>query len=417
MLKAIEDISTTKKRLKIEIPADGIEREIRDSLEKLRRKTTLPGFRPGKAPMDLIERRFGKDVEADVLDKVIPQGYAEALKEANIIPVASPILEDKIDFKRNQPISMTLMVEIMPKIENLSYEGIKVREIPVTVTDSDIEGILKRQQEEKATYEPSDGPIEMNDLIVFDYSTDEGGPEAKNQIFKVGGSMFPDDFSQKLIGKNKGAELSVETTFPEDHPSEKLAGKRLVMNVAVRDIKKIHLPAIDNELAKDIGFENLDELKKHIGEEIMKAKKNEAAKLQKTEIIRSLIGSHEFDVPESLVESEVARLVSASSSGGETNQQGKDLEALKLEMRPVATRNARASLIIETIGIQQGVTVTEEEIKRAIVSLSQRLSVPPENIMKFYVSRDGSLDGLKSSIFEEKVLDLLLSKATIEKGE
>ncbi|HWR58337.1 MAG TPA: trigger factor [Thermodesulfovibrionales bacterium] len=419
MLKNVEDITATKKRLKIEIPAEAVEKEMRDSFEKLRRKATLPGFRTGKAPMELIEKKFGREVEADVLDKIIPQGYMDALKEANLTPVSNPVLEEKLDFKRHDPISLSLLVEIMPKIEALKYEKIKVKDARVEVTDVEIESVLKRQQEEKATYEPSNGPIVMDDLIVMDYSAKGDGVEAKDQVFKVGGSMFPEDFSRKLIGKNKGDEFVVDVSFPKEHPSEKLADRNLELTVVLKDIKKVNLPAMDDELAKDIGFENLGELRKRIGDEILKAKKNEVAKMQKAEIIRGLIESHEFDVPESLVEGEVERLASASLAGKRDKQEpGEEkLEALKTELRPLAVKNVKASLLIETIGKEQGVSVTEDEMKNAILSLAQRLSVSPENIMKFYVSRDGSLEGLKGSIFEDKVLDLILSKAELEKGE
>lgn len=419
MLKTVEDISATKKRLKIEIPAETVEKEIRESLEKVRRKTTLPGFRTGKAPLELIQKKFGREVESDVLDKIIPQGYMEALKEANLTPVSSPVMEEKFDFKRGDPVSLTLVVDIMPKVEGLSYEKIKIKDVPVEVTDEEVESVLKRQQEEKATYEPSEGPVAMEDLVVIDYSAQGDGVESKDQVFKVGGSMFPEDFSQKLLTRNKGDEFVVDTTFPEDHPSANLAGKSLALNVVIRDVKKVNLPSMDDEFAKDMGFENVEGLKKRIGEEILRAKKNEVAKMQKAEIIRKLVESHEFDVPESLVEGELERLISTSMAHKREGQEPSPdkLEALKTDMTPNAVRNVKASLLIEMIGKEQGVSVTDDETKGAILSLSQRLSVSPENIMKFYISRDGSLEGLKNSIFEDKVLDLILSKAELEKGE
>lgn len=418
MLKAIEDISTTKKRLKIEIPADAIEREIRGSLEKVKMTTKIPGFRPGKVPINLVEKKFGKKIEEDVINKMIPRAYVDALNEANITPVANPVVEEELDFKRNQPISMTFTVEIMPDIESLNYEGITIKDIPISVDDSDIESVLKRLEDERATYEPSEGPVEMNGLIVFDYSIKENGDEVKDQVFKVGNNLFPDDFSKKLIGKKKGDELVIETAFPENHQSEKLAGKNLTLNVVIKDVKRINLPGIDNELAKDVGYESLDELKKHIGEEILKSKKDGVTKIQKAEIIKKLIESHEFDVPESLLESEISMLVSGVMSNKEHDKDmDKDEEALKQELRPKALRNVKVSLLLETIGKKEKVTVSDDDIKNTILSMSRRFGVSPENLMKFYISRDGSLNGIRNTIFEDKVLDLILSKAVLAKGE
>jgi trigger factor len=181
----------------------------------------------------------------------------------------------------------------------------------------------------------------------------------------------------------------------------------------------VNLPPIDDELAKDIGFKSLDEMRTRIGEEVEKAKRNEVVKIQKAEIIRNLVESHEFDIPESLLERETEMLASAALShrpeGAEPTEP--ELDALRQEVRPNAVRNVKASLLIETIGKAQGVSVSEDEVKRAIISLAQRFSVSPEQLMKFYISKDGSLEGLKGSLFEEKVLDFILSKAKREKGD
>ncbi len=414
MLKAVEDLSSTRKRLKIEIPADAIEKEIRDSLERVRQNTTIPGFRPGRAPMGLIEKRFGKKVEEDVLEKMIPRTFVDAVREAKITPVTDPVIEGGIDFKRFQPLSMTVTVEVLPEIGNLQYGNIRLKDIPVSVDDSDIDDVVRRLQEERATYEPSDGPVEMNDLVVLDYSVKEEGVEVKDQVFKVGGSMFPEGFSQGLIGRNKGSEFSIEAEFPGDYKPERLAGKRLNLDVVIKDVKKINLPEVDDELAKDLGVENLAELRRRISENILKAKKNEVTKIQKAEIIKRLVESHEFDLPESLVETEVDMLVSRAMTDSE---QVEDAETLRQQMRPAAIRNVKASLLIEAIGEKEGVSINDDDVKNAIIDISRRLNVSPESLMKFYISRDGSLNGLKSVIFEDRVLDLILSKAEIEKGD
>ncbi|MDP2277714.1 MAG: trigger factor family protein, partial [Nitrospirota bacterium] len=153
MLKAVEDLSSTKKRLKIEIPSEAIEKKIKSSLEKARQKAKTPGFRPGKTPMNIIEKHYGKSAEAEALEEVIPEFYDRALKEAAIVPVTRPEIEGGVNFERNNPLSLSFTLEIRPKIENLKYEGIKTKALPVIVSDEEVENALKRLQEGKATYE------------------------------------------------------------------------------------------------------------------------------------------------------------------------------------------------------------------------------------------------------------------------
>jgi trigger factor len=420
MLKAVEDISMTKKRLKIEIPAEMIEGEIRSSLEKLKTNTVIPGFRPGKAPLSIIEKRFGKRVEGEVLDKLIPRVYVEALSEAALTPLTPPVVEEALDFKRNEPVSMTFTVEVMPKIETLKYELLKVKDIPVTVSDSEIEDVLGKSREERATYEPSEGPVEMDDLIVFDYSVTGEEVEQKDQVFKVGGGSFPEDFSKRLLGKRRGEECTIETEFSEDHKVQRFAGKHLVFQVTLKDIKKMRLPESDEELAKDMGFESLEAMKGHIKDGTIRAKEAEVRKIQKAEIVRQLVESHEFDLPESLIEQELNSLVTNTMIQRGIQQDdmsAKDIEALKNEMRSRAVWNVKVSLLIDTIGQKENVMATDDEVQNTVHSIAQTLSTTPENVMKLYVSRDGSLAGIKHTIFQDKVLALILTKAVFEKGE
>lgn len=415
MLKALEEISTTKKRITIEIPAETIEKEMTESFENLRKTTNIPGFRTGKAPMSLIEKKFGKKVEDEVLGKVISRAYVDALNEADLTPVTDPIVEEQTEFKRQSPFLITMLIETLPKID-LNYEGIKVKDIPVSVTDEDVESVLKGLQEDRTTYEPSDEPVTMNDLILCDYSVEEAGIEKKDQVYKIGGPLFPEDVVKNLIGKGKGSELVVETTFPGTHPYKELAGKKAQLKLAIKDVKKGNLPQLDDEFAKDIGFDSLDDLKEHLRQEVLRLKKSEVARIQKAEIINKLLETHEFDIPETLLEGEIAMLASSYKDKAE-NKPDEDSKRLNEEVRAEAVRNLKTTLLLSMIGRKEGVRVSEDDMKNAIIAMARRFSVSPENIMKFYLSRDGSLDRLKDSIFEEKVLDLLLNKASVEKGE
>lgn len=413
MLKTVEDISATKKRLKIEIPAEAIESEIKRGLGEAQKRARIPGFRPGKAPMHLIEKKFAKDIEADVLEKMVPDYYLKAVKEAGITPVSRPVAEESFDFKRNGPLSMTVSVEVRPKIENLNYEEITVKEVPVEVKDEDVDEVLKRLAEERATYESVDDAISAGDLITMDYEVKDDGAAANDVVLKVGSGPYPQEFFDGLIGKKKNEELEITAGFPEDLQSP-FAGKKPAFNVKVKEIKRRNLPPIDDEFAKDLGFENMGLLKDKVRENILLSKNRDAERTKQREILDKLIESHEFEAPEGLVKAEIGSTIAEIKARGKDERTE---ESLAEEIKPHAEKGVKASILLELIGEKEGITVTEDEVKEEIIETAQRAYVSPENIMKYYVARDGSLEGLKRTVFEKKVLNFLVNKAKIEKGE
>ena len=451
MLKSVEDISTTKKRLKIEIPSDVIEKEISESLEKIRQQAKIPGFRQGKAPVSLIEKRFGKEVEAEVLDKLIPAQLGDAIREADIKIATMPQLEEEFDFKRKNPLILSVTVEILPKIENLAYENITVKDIPVAVEESDIDEFLKKLQDQKAVYEVADKEVETDDLVSFEYADseiagEEQDPSSKELIKEMGNEIFPPDILEKAIGKKKGDVVEFDTTIDE-LKSKKLAGKTAHVKVTVSEVKKKSLPAVDDEFAKDLGVENLAALREKLKEKLVGARTEQAKRVQQAEIINKLIEAHSFDVPESLVTRELGSLiVNKSASGGQDDEEEtaeaeaddlsvgsgiapaggepsaadqalgkKEDEEDKLKQK--ALRNVRASIIVNEIGQKEGIIVSEDELNQRIAFIARRLNSTPESVRSYYSYQEGALDDLRHSIFEAKVLERLLSKAVIEPKE
>jgi trigger factor len=439
LLKAVEDINQTKKRLRIEIPSDLIEREIKNSLEKLRHTVKIPGFRPGKAPVNLIEKRFGKQVEAEVLEKVVPEHLGNAIREAAIDPVTMPVLEEEFDYKRNNPLAFAVTLEVKPKIENLAYENITVKDIPVNVEESDVEDALKALQNKKAVFEVADKVVEMDDFISFEYVDSEiaGGEDissVKETISKMGNEIFPPDIMEKVIGKQKGDIIEFTTTFAAT-ASKELAGRTAQIKVKISEVKKKTLPEIDDEFAKDLGYETMTDLREKAREKIYAAKTEHIRKIQKAEIVRKLVESSTFEVPESLVGKEIEAIMMHKSISGskedsvsqnfvsdtfEPVSSGQEAEKNKeedpqAELRSKAVRNVQAHFILDTIGRKEGIVVSDNEVDERIAFLAQKLSATPESVRNYYLYREGSLDGLKHSIMEDKVMDALLAKATIEK--
>ena len=413
MLKALEDISSTKKRLKIEIPAGSIEAEIRKGLMDAQKNAKFPGFRPGKAPMTLVEKKFSKDIEADVLKKIVSEYYLQAVKEADIKPVSRPFLEESFDFKRNSDLSMTMTVEVVPKIENLSYENIPVMNVPVEITDGDVDTVISNLADERATYEASDGPIQTGDLVTIDYTVREDNSLVKDVVLKVGSGPYPKEFFDGLQGSKKDEEIEIEAAFPEGLQSP-YAGKKQTFLIRIREVKKKMLPALDDEFAKDIGLENLEQVKEKVRGNLLNAKNGQAEKAMQREVLDKLLDAYQFEIPESMVNQELAGIISEVRA---SRKDDRSEEALIEEFRPGAEKSVKANLLMEIIGEKEGTTVSEDEVREEIAAMAQRFRITPENIIKFYVTRDGSMEGLRHSLFERKVLALLLSKAKIEKGE
>jgi len=413
LLKEQVELSATKRRLRIEIPAEALESEIQKSLREVQRRSNIPGFRPGKAPMSLIEKKFGKNVESEVLEKAIPTFYAEAVKEAGITPLSGPELEDSLDFKRNEPLSLTVTVDVRPKVEPLSYSGLTVKDVPIEFSEEEVDRVLRNLAEERASYESVDSGIENGDLVTLDYSArgDEGS--AKDVVLKVGSAPYPEELSKSLLGHKQGEEFVAEVEFPEDSPLP-LAGKKPTLTIVVKDVKRRVSEHIDDEFAKDLGYEGLDALRERVRQNILASKTRHTDRLKEGEILNQLVESHVFEVPEGMVNAELEGLVSEAVAASRGEQKEEDLRE---QFKPKAEKGVRASILLDLIGEKEGVSVSDEEMKEEILSLAQRFQVTPENIMKYHVARDGSLDKFRRGLYERKVLKNLLAGATVTQGD
>ncbi|MDX9714856.1 MAG: trigger factor [Dissulfurispiraceae bacterium] len=413
MIKSVDDISATMKKLQIEIPSDEVEERIQAGLKEAQKQARIPGFRPGKAPMNMIEKKYLNDVEIDVMDKIVPEYYLKSLKEADLVPVASPIVEESFDYKRHEPISFTVRVEIRPKIDNLQYENIKVTDVPVEVKDEDVDAVIKTFLEERAVFEIIEEPAGSEDLVIFDAKVKDDGTEHKDLAIKINTSLYPKNFTDAFIGKKSGDSFECEADFSKESPLE-FAGKKLNFEVSVKEVKRHNIPEFNDELVKDLNFESTDELKAKVRENLLVAKNREADLQKQREIIKALADTHDFEVPASLLYAELKGIVSQVKA---LNKDERTEDELKEEYRQKAIESVKATLLIDIIGEKENVTVSPEDMEAEVIRMAQKYMVPPDTIAKHYMDKDGSFDLLRKTVFEKKVLNLLLSKATVEKGE
>ena len=285
MATIIEDISSTKKRLKIEIPADILEKEYTGSLHNVRQRARIPGFRPGKAPMSMIEKKFGREIESELMEKLIPTYYSQAVKEADLSPVTMPKIETKIDLKRNEPLVFSLTVEVRPKIGNINYSGMKVADITASVDDKEVDDTLKGLQNDRAMFEAVDREIREDDLLIIDYvKLDPAGEKEiaaeKDKVMNLGSRLTPPGILDGLIGKKKGDIVEVALPEPAGKELKEDSEKGNKLRITIKEVKEKKLPEIDDEFAKDFGNDSLDALREKIKEGILAAKQENARKQQ-----------------------------------------------------------------------------------------------------------------------------------------
>lgn len=422
MLKQVEKITPTTRKLDIDIPSSVIDKEITIAYDKLRASAKVPGFRVGKVPQSMLKKKFGKDIEAQIIEKIIPEFYSDAVKEAKILPVTFPNIDGKLEIAKNQPLSFTATVEIKPEITDLNYEGIALKEKTSTVEEDEVEKAIKALQENKTVFKVSKGPIKEGDMAVIDYHAFIDGNEinelkAKDYPFILGSQAMPKEFSNAITGREKADSFETKINFDSTHPNKIIAGKEVLFKISITEMKEKVLPPLDDEFAKGFSCSNIEELKKNINENIHKQKKNKINNEYKKDLIENLLGSHKFEVPSSMVSRELEFLIDEAKQNAA--RQGKIIktdEELRKEYELAGHKNVRVILLLEAIGKKEKIEVSEDDIKRATNEMAAEHGLKPEEIKKLYIAKEGSLDGLKNRLYSDKVLDIILSKAVIEKN-
>ncbi|KJR40699.1 trigger factor [Candidatus Magnetoovum chiemensis] len=413
MNSIVEDISATKKKITIEATADEVEDEIKKALNDVRVKTKIPGYRIGKAPLSLIEKRFGRDVESDVFGRLITQYYMSAVKDANLRPLTQPEFIERA-IERKSGIKMVCSIDVRPDIGEFVYKELPVTERTSEVSDEEAELGIKRLQASKSAYEPSDGAVQYDDLVIADYKVMEDDKTYSDQYIKIGASNYPVEFHDALVGKKKDDIAQKTLTISEGFHYPELVGRTVNLKITIKDVKKLVMPSLDDEFAKDVGYNSLEELRNKIKESLLIYKKEQDMKEQKGELVKMLVDKHDFEVPETVLNREIDLIVSQAKT--HDKYRDKSTEELKAEFRQEAVRSVKAMVLFDIIGEKENINVSDEELESKIKLMANAYSMTPEALVQYYQSRDGSLDGFRYVIFREKVADFIYSQRKAEQS-
>lgn len=418
----IEEITPVKRAIKVEIPQEVVSREFAHAYTNLQRKIKLPGFRPGKAPIPLLERRYAKEVEEDIIQKLIPDYYRKAIEEVGLNPVELPTI-GQISLKKDSPLSFIATVEIRPKIALANYTGIKLAREAILVRDEEVEKALNQLQLQHSQLEncEPEHAIESGNYVIIDFAGFASGvplgeSRAEGFLLEVGSKTLISEVEDALIGRKSGESFETHVTLTEEHQNKKWAGKEILFKVKIHEVKIKVLPALDDDFAKDLGFATLEELRTRLRIEIENRLKAERTAQEKEDLIKQMINQHAFEVPPSMVEREVKDILyrlenhrRLTSAAGQEDTQ--DLKALEKEYRPIAEDRARGRILLQAIAAQEKLSVEPQEVEQEIASMARGMKTTAEEVKRLLLAQHGSLDGLGAKLLERKALEFIHSKA------
>ena len=335
MKSVVEDISSVKKKINVEITPEAVAKEMEKALADVAKKARIAGFRPGKAPKAIVEKHYGEEVRNEVVQRLVTDSYLQALQENNLNPVEVPHIENVSSLAKGTPLTFTATVEVRPKIELGTYDGIEVKEQTLTVSDDELNQTIDRLREMYAQLEVVEGrPLEKNDSAIIDF---EGfrdgkpieGAKASGHMLSLGANSLIPGFEDQLVGMNAGETREIKVIFPADYQNKDIAGKNATFSVTLKEIKKKVLPEFNDEFAKDIGGDkSVVELKEGIKKDLEARKRDEQASAQREEILSKLVDAHSFDVPPGMVERELQAM--ARQQATRLARQGMDMKTFDI---------------------------------------------------------------------------------------
>jgi trigger factor len=414
--------ATCRRELDLEIPADEVTKKLESVAKEFARVARVPGFRPGKAPVSLIRRRFADDIKGEVVQSLVPERVEKAVTEQKLTPVSQPKVE-QLDFTEGQPLKFRAVFEVLPEFELANYKDLDLEMPVMDVTEDDVTKELETVRERAAAFAPVEGrPAENGDHVQLKIlGTPEGGGEpiqADSVLCHIGAEETMEPFNENLRGANTGDHKNFDVAYPADYPDPKLAGKTYHYAVEVLGIKNKKLPELNDEFAKDVSdTTTLDELKTKIREGLEHQRDHKHKELLREKVIAALIKLHDFPVPESLVQHQMdvrlERVVrSLAAQGVDPRAVNVDWVTLRSRQQERASDDVKAELIVDRIATAENIDITDEELN---AELEHAATHSGESAAAIHarLTKQGTLDRMKAKLRSDKTLDWLAQNSRI----
>ena len=421
----VENLEKNMAKLTIEVPAEEVEKALQAAYLKERNKISVPGFRKGKVPRQMIEKMYGPAVfYEEAANTLIQNNYAQAMDESGADIVSRPVI-DVEQIEAGKPFIFTAEVAVRPEVKLGKYKGVTVTKVDIDVTDEEINNALETERQKNSRMVTvTDRPAANGDTAVIDY---EGfcdgvafaGGKAENHGLELGSHSFIDTFEDQIVGHVAGDEFDVNVTFPTEYHAEELAGKPAVFKVKVNEIKAKEVPELNDEFAQDVSeFDTLAEYKEDVKARLAKEKENEAKRTKEDEAIAKIIDKSEMEIPEAMIETQCENMINdfaqRIAQSGLTMEQymqfsGMTLDKLKEQVRPEAETRIKTSLVLEQIAKEENFEITEEEIDAEVAKMAAQYGMEADKLKEYM--GEAEKESMKRDLAVMKAVDLIMENA------
>lgn len=418
-----EDISPVQKLVEVEIPADLITREANKVTSEFGRQASVPGFRPGKIPMSVVRNRFAKEIQEEVVSRVLGQSFRDVVQEKGLEPVGEPKLEHLDPFIDGAPMKFKARFEVKPRIELGEYRGLEIEDPKIEISETDVEAMVERLRLSVSHLRPvvdrgaEDGDVAMIEIT----STPEGGePHMQSGEMTIGEESPLPQLQEALQGmKPEDAPRSFDRTFGGEAVREEWQNKNVHFEVALKALAIREKPEVTDELAKSVGgWDTVDQMREAIGADIRKHREAEALRFKRTQIGEKLLAAHEFEVPEALVEEELGK--SLNNYARYLASQGVNLETAEIdwqkmgeEFRPEAVKRVKRGLILEAIAKKEDIALSDVEVDAEIRRAAREQDREFADV-KHHLKHEGGYEALRGSMAQDRALELVLGAAAVK---
>ncbi|MCR5546691.1 MAG: trigger factor [Lachnospiraceae bacterium] len=416
----VENLDNNMAKLTVEVEADRLNEAIKKAYNRQKNRISVPGFRKGKVPQQMIEKMYGPEIFFDdAANLLIQEEYPKAYDESGLDIVSQPEIE-VVQIEKGKTFIFTAEVALKPEVKLGKYNGITVTRLDTTVSDEEVDKEIESQLSRNArTIEVNDRAAQMGDTVELDFdgSVDgvpfEGG-KAEGYTLELGSNSFIPGFEDQLCGKNLEEDIDVNVTFPEDYHAEELAGKAALFKCKLHKISAKELPELDADFAEDQGFDSVDEYKADVKKTLEERKAASVKRTQEDEALAKIVADSKMDVPEAMIDTQVNQMLNEyaqnlAQSGLSFEQYmqftGMTVDQLKAQMRPDATDRIKASLVLEAIAKAEGFEGTDEDVDKKLDEMAAQYGMPADDLKKNIPANEK--ENMKQEIALEKAINFV----------